>query len=83
VIAFMPPTPGNQPTLAVYLQKSDVSAELKQPLSRTLARKVPLPAAITAQEQQTIDASTQSKVYKFSLSQAQNGDAILVLQPLA
>jgi hypothetical protein len=83
VIAFMPPTPGNQPTLAVYLQKSDVSAELKQPLSHTLARKVPLPTAITAQEQQTIDASTQAKVYKFSLSQAQNGDAILVLQPLA
>jgi len=83
VIAFMPPTPGAQPTLAVYLQKSDFTQELKHPLSQTLNAKVPLPAAISAKEQQTIDSTTQSRVYKFSLSQAQQGDAILVLQPLA
>jgi len=83
VIAFMPPTPGAQPTLAIYLQKSDFSQELKHPLDETLKTKVPLPAAITAKEQETIDSTTQSRVYKFSLSQAQQGDAILVLQPLA
>ena len=83
VIAFMPPTPGSQPTLAVYLQKSDFSQQLKHPLDQTLKTKVPLPAAITAKEQETIDSTTQSRVYKFSLSQAQQGDAILVLQPLA
>ncbi len=83
VIAFMPPTPGAQPTLAVYLQKSDFSQELKHPLTQTLNAKVPLPTAITAKEQETIDSTTQSRVYKFSLSQAQQGDAILVLQPLA
>jgi hypothetical protein len=83
VVAFMPPTPGSQPTLAVYLQKTDFAEELKHPLSRTLNTKVPLPAAITAKEQETIDSTTQSRVYKFTLSQAQQGDAILVLQPLA
>jgi hypothetical protein len=83
VIAFMPPTPGAQPTLAIYLTKSDFSQQLKHPLDQTLNAKVPLPAAITAKEQETIDSTTQSRVYKFSLSQAQQGDAILVLQPLA
>jgi hypothetical protein len=83
VIAFMPPTPGAQPTLAVYLQKNDFSQMLKHPLDQTLNAKVPLPSAITAKEQETIDSATQSRVYKFSLSQAQQGDAILVLQPLA
>lgn len=83
VIAFMPPTPGSQPTLAVYLQKNDLSEELKLPLVRTLSPKVPLPNGITAREQQTIDSTTQSRVYKFSLSQAQNGDAILVLSQLS
>jgi hypothetical protein len=83
VIAFMPPTPGAQPTLAVYLQKNDFAAQLKHPLDQTLNTKVPLPSAITAKEQETIDSTTQSRVYKFSLSQAQQGDAILVLQPLA
>lgn len=84
VIAFMPPAPGSQQTLAVYLGKNDLSAQLKVPLARTLSPKVPLPATITSREQQTIDATTQSRVYKFTgLSQSPNGDTILVLGQLA
>jgi hypothetical protein len=83
VIAFMPPTPGNQPQYAIYLQKGDVEKELKRPIVRTLATKVPAAAKISPREQQTIDTVTQSRVYKYSLSQAQQGDAILVLDPLA
>ena len=83
IIAFMPPTPGNQPQYVVYLQRNDLAQQLKMPLNRTLNPKVPLPTRISPREQQTIDSTTQSRVYKFSLSQAQQGDAILVLQPLA
>lgn len=82
VIAFMPPTPGSQPQYVVYIEKSDVEANLKTPLLQTLSPKVPLPSAINRREQQTIDAVTETRVYKFSLSQAQQGDAILVLDPL-
>lgn len=81
VIAFMPPALGNQPLYAIYLQKSDLSQELKVPLGRTLSAKVPSPTTINAREQQTIDSTLGSRVYKFSLSQAQQGDAILVLAP--
>jgi hypothetical protein len=83
VIAFMPPQPGAAAQYAVYLQKSDLSNELKTPLTRTLNSHVPLPATIPANEVHVIDATTESKVYKFGLAQAQTGDAILVLTPLS
>ena len=83
VIAFMPPTPGAHPKYAVFLQKSDLDQYLGKPLSTTLGARTPLANGITRTEQQTIDATTESKVFQFGLSQAQNGDAVLVLQPLA
>ena len=83
VIAFMPPALGTQPKYVVYIQKSDVKPQLKTPLGETLGKKVPLPATIPAREVQTIDSVTESRVFSFSLSQAQQGDAILVLAPLA
>ena len=83
VVAFMPPALGTSPQYVVYLQKTDVQNQLRQPLLRTLSPKVPLPATISRREQQTIDATTESRVYKFSLSQLQNGDAVLVLSPLS
>jgi hypothetical protein len=42
---------------------------------------VPTPSTIAPREQQTIDSVLGSRFYKFSLSQAQQGDAILVLAP--
>jgi hypothetical protein len=44
---------------------------------------VPLPATISSREQQTIDATTQSRVYKYTLTQFQTGEAAIELQPLA
>jgi hypothetical protein len=83
VIAFMPPAPGTQPQYVVYLQKPDVATQLHVPLIKTLSPKVPLPASIPPDEVHTVDAVTEPRVYKFSLAQAQTGDAILVLQPLS
>ncbi|HET7571968.1 MAG TPA: hypothetical protein VFJ77_04780 [Gaiellaceae bacterium] len=82
VIAFMPPRPGAQPEYVVYLQESDLSAQLDEPLADTLGPKTPLPNTIPAREVRVVDATTESRVYAFSLSQAQQGDAILVLAPL-
>lgn len=80
VVAFIPPANGKQ--FLVLLQKSDLSAELKTPLAQTLSAKTPLPAAIPAREVQLIDATTNSRVYTFGLSQTQQGDLVLVLKPL-
>jgi len=82
VIAFLPPKPGTAPKYVVYVQKSELASELHVPLTQTLASKVPLSSAIPAREIQIVDDATASRTYSFSLSQAQNGDAILVLAPL-
>ena len=83
VIAFMPPTPGSTPKYTVFLERSDLDAQLKVPLSQTLSAKTPLPNTITRREQQTIDATTESKVFSYSLSQTQTGEAVLVLNPIS
>lgn len=81
VIAFMPPA-NPQKQFVIYLQKNDVSAELKQPLDDTLGKKVPLPAAIPAREVHAVDSVTEPRVYTFGVAQAQTGDFVLVLTPL-
>jgi hypothetical protein len=83
VIAFLPPPAGQSAQYLVYLQKSDVSDQLKAPLARTLGAHVPLPSTIPSREVHAVDAATESKVYKFGLAQAQTGDLVLVLTPLA
>jgi hypothetical protein len=83
VIAFMPPPPGQSAQYLVYLQKSDLEPYLKTPLTQTLGSHVPFPATIPAREVHAIDAATESRVYKFGLAQAQTGDLVLVLTPLA
>jgi hypothetical protein len=82
VIAFMPPRPGAQPQYVVYLRKDDLATQLQLPLAQTLNPKTPLSNTITAREVRLVDATTESRVFSFSLSQAQQGDAILVLAPL-
>ena len=82
VIAFIPPRPGTAPKYLVYLRKDDLTAQLKMPLAKTLAVKTPLPRTIAAREVQRIDTVTDPRVYSFTLSQAQQGDAILVLAPI-
>jgi hypothetical protein len=83
VVAFMPPPAGSQPQTVVYLRKNDLEAQLKAPLTATLAPKVPLPSTISAREQEKIDTATESRLYKFGLSQTQQGDAVLVLTQLS
>jgi hypothetical protein len=83
VIAFVPPTPGAQPKYVVYLQKSDLSSELKVPLAQTLATKVPPVSAIPAHDTTAVNETTGTRTYSFSLTQTQTGDAVLVLAPVA
>lgn len=81
IVAFMPPKRGEQPQLVVYFRRQDFGAELSRPLRETLTPTTPLQNAITAKETSTIDRLTEPHVFKFSLQQAQNGDAYLVLRP--
>jgi hypothetical protein len=82
VIAFMPPKAGSTPQYVVYLRRPDLAPQLRHPLADTLRSKTPLPNTIPAGEVNVVDSTTESRLYSFSLSQAQQGDAILVLDPL-
>jgi hypothetical protein len=82
VIAFMPPRPGMQPKYVVYLREEDLQDQLKVPLNETLGKKVPLPMKIPAREQRIVDATTEPRVYSFSLAQTPTGDAVFVFAPL-
>jgi hypothetical protein len=82
IVAFMPPPSGTPPTYVVYLTKDDLQRQLDQPLADTIGAKTPLPTQITPKEAQRIDALTLTRMYKFGVSQTQQGELVLVLQPI-
>jgi hypothetical protein len=82
VVAFMPPTPGSTPKYVVFLRRGELGNELHRPLAQVLNPKTPLASSISRTDQQVIDAATEQKVFGFTLSQTQNGEAVLVLSPI-
>jgi hypothetical protein len=84
IIAFLPPAPGTNPQYTVFLRKADLKKELSQPLSKTLTRaQAPTPVQPDPTETPVIDRLTLPSMFKYSLTQSQEGSAILVLDPLA
>jgi hypothetical protein len=84
IVAFLPPKPGSNPTYTLFLRKSDLRNELKQPLHRTLTRlTAPTPTTTDPKETPVIDRLTLPSLFQYSLTQSQDGSAILVLDPLA
>jgi hypothetical protein len=82
VVAFMPPPPGQSQSTLLYLQKSQLSKELSQPLRKTLpVQDPPLPTEPDAKESATIDRLTLPAVYSYKLQQLQDASALLVLDP--
>ena len=84
VVAFLPPKPGSNPTYTLFLRKSDLSTELNRPLHRTLTSlTAPTPTMPDTRETPVIDRLTLPSLFQYSLTQSQDGSAILVLNPLA
>ena len=81
IVAFTPPTPKQQ-SVAIFLQRNDLTEELKHPLTETLNAKVPT-STISPQEQEAIDLTTQSREFAFKLLPGQQGNVILSLQRIA
>lgn len=79
VVAFMPPPKGAQPTL-LFLQRSSLTKQLAQPLSKTLPLATPpLPSEPDLKEKATIDGLTLPALYSYTLQQLQDASALLVL----
>ena len=82
VLVLLPPRPDGQAATSVFLERSDVSKELGQPLAETLpATTTPGLGEIPSEERGVIDKSTLSRLYSYSYLQAQDGSPVMVLTP--
>jgi hypothetical protein len=82
LIAYMPPPPGQTPQTLLYLERANLSDQLKQPLARTLPLpKPPLPSQPDSKESTTIDRLTLPVEYSFGYQPLSNGTDALILTP--
>jgi len=87
VIALLPPPPKDSTVnWALFFKKSDFHTELSQPLSRTLPSplrgKLTPGSVVGNSDQQTVEKLTRPYWYTSQFQQLQDGNAVLVLDPL-
>lgn len=83
VTVFLPPRPDGQtaPT-AVFFRRGDVRDELRRPLDRTLQPTVPSLGEMKGRDLANVNRLTRPNLYQYEYAQAQDGSAILVLDPV-
>lgn len=83
VTVFLPPRPdGAVPPNAVFLSRKDVKDELGQPLFKTLEPTTPGIDQLKGRELAAVNRITKPRLYQFEYTQAQDGSAVLVLDPV-
>jgi hypothetical protein len=81
VIAFLPPPPASEANWSVFFRKEDLKDMLSRPLQFTL----PTATKLTPSRQTAIglvEEVTRPRWFRSSFQQAQDGGAVLVLDPL-
>ncbi|HEX6700860.1 MAG TPA: hypothetical protein VF101_09030 [Gaiellaceae bacterium] len=83
VVTFLPPAGGNT-LYALFFDKDSLRRQLTRPLRMT----IPVESATATEENpgappETIDRLTVPHIYKYGIRQAPDGNAVLVLDPLA
>ena len=82
VIAFMPPPPGQTPSTLLFLERSNLSAQLSEPLSKTLPLATPpSPTSLDSTEASTIDRLTLPVEYSFQYEGLTDGTQAIILTP--
>ena len=83
VLTFWPPRAGSEATHALFFRKSDFERQLDRPLQETLAPAPALqPRSMSSLESGLIDRLTLPHFFRAEPIQAQDGSAILVLDPV-
>lgn len=82
VLVLLPPPPGSEQANAVFLERDDVRVALERPLGETLtAELTPGIGEISAEEGNTIDRLTRTRVFQVGPTQQQDGSLIMILAP--
>lgn len=81
VLAYLPPSPGNQLTYVLFLRKIDLHRVLDQPLAATLPGDGPFIVGRKMREPAGLDRFLLLRIFKFTAQQLPDGSAILVLAP--
>lgn len=84
VTVFLPPRPNAAASsgTSIYLRKADLSKELQRPLARTLGPVAPRIGKMPKFELQALNRITRPHLYTYEYQQAQDGSAVLVLNPV-
>lgn len=83
VVALLPPPPKKNVNWSLYFRRSDFRSELSKPLADTLPNDKKLtPTSLGSAERGTVERLTRPRWFTSQFQQLQNGDAILVLDPL-
>jgi hypothetical protein len=83
VSVFMPPPPGGEAAgTAIFLRRNELGAELQRPLSQTLSDNAPEIGHIPPAELARINRLTRQRIYQYGYTQAQDGSAVLLLDPV-
>ena len=82
VVTYMPPAPGDKASYVLLFLRSQLAGALARPITATLPEtKPPLPNAMSATEQSTVDGLTAPDLYRFSFTRGQDGGVWLVFNP--
>jgi hypothetical protein len=82
VLAFMPPPPGSPPESVLFLERSGLSKQLREPIAKTLPLlKPPLPSEADPKESDTIDRLTLPVEYGFQYQELDNKTQAVILRP--
>jgi hypothetical protein len=83
VMVDLPALSENGASPAVFLQRSDVAAQIDRPLRFTLTpQAVFVPGLSTAAEARRIDALTVAHIYQHNVTQDPSGAPVIVLDPI-
>jgi hypothetical protein len=85
VVVFVPPGPKEKKlSKALFFRRQDLSAQLDEPLKRTLPQsRPPLPGRIDPAEKTTVDTLTAERLYQYlGLANATNFGQVVVLRPV-
>jgi hypothetical protein len=82
MIAYLPPPKGKSPSSMLYLERSNLSQQLSQPLQQTLPLDPPpLPTKPDGKEKAMIDKLTLPALFQYQVQALRDGTDALVLTP--